>query len=276
MNKIILVFIYLSSMFSYIHAQDVVEIRGNGHVITKEITVSDYSEVKIGGNINSGNNSPLSSQKKPEFNYSQAVGPSSLQITTDENLFSHLDIRVSDGCLIVNTKNNECLLASRLGVIGQSKTLENASISGTFQFVTQTELNIDKLKVEVDDDADMRCIKPVCVNSSCAIKVYGVGKISVDDLICKDIKAEVNDAGELNLKGEAQTGEYSATGVGKINAYDFKFENLDCKAKDNAHIQTHVTEMLKARATDAGSIKYKGFSRTDIRTTGAGQIKMIK
>lgn len=44
-------------------------------------------------------------------------------------------------------------MASRLDVIGQSQALENASISGTFQFVAQTELNIDKLKVEVDDDA---------------------------------------------------------------------------------------------------------------------------
>lgn len=275
MNKIILVLIYLSSMFSYIHAKDLVEVKGNGHIITKVITVSDYSGVKVGGNINNGNSSFLSSQKKPEFNYSQATGPSSLQITTDENLFSHLDIRVSDGCLVINTKNDERLLTSCLDVIGQSQTLENAIISGTFQFVSQTELNIDKLKVEVGDDADMRCIKPVCVNRSCAIKVDGVGEMFAEKLICKEIKAEVDDAGNLNLKGEALTGEYYATGVGKIKAYDFTLENLECKAEDNAYIQTHVTEVLTARATDAGEIKYKGFPRTNIHNKDAGRIKRI-
>lgn len=268
--------IYLSSIFPFTHAKVLVDIKGNGHVITKEIPVPDYTEVKIGGNINSGDKSFMATRKKPEFNYSQATGPSTLQITTDENLLSHLDIRVSKGCLIINTKKNERLLATRLDVIGQSATLENAIISGTFQFVPQTELDIDKLKVVVDNDADVRCTKSIRVNSTCTIKVNGVGKMLVEELICPNIKAEVNDAGELNLKGEAQIGKYSVTGVGKIKAYNFKLENLECKAGDSAHIQAHVTDILKACATDAGGIKYKGFPRADIHNTAAGKVKRIK
>lgn len=193
-----------------------------------------------------------------------------------ENLFSHLDIRVSKGCLIINTYNNERLFATRLDVIGQSPTVEEVIISNTFQFVPQTELNVDKLKVVVDGDADIRCSKSIRVNSTCKIRASGVGQMLVEELICQNIEAQVNDVGVLNLKGEAQTGKYSAIDAGKIKAYEFKLENLECKASGSARIQTHVTEILKARATDAGVIKHKGFPRADNHCTGAGKIKRIK
>lgn len=276
MNKIILVLIYLSSIFSFAHAKELVEIKGNGNVITKEIPVSEYTRIKISGNINNGNKSLLSNRKKPVFNYTQATGTSSLQVTTDENLFSHLDIRVSNGSLIISTQNNERLLATRLDVNGQSPRLENAIISGSFQFIPQTELNADNLNIAVNNNSELSCDKSIHVNNICVIKVNGVGKMSAKELICQNIKAEVNDAAELSIAGEAQTGKYSVTGVGKIEAYNFKLENLECKAGDSGHIQAYVTETLKAHATDAGGIKYKGFPRADIDTKDAGMIKRIK
>lgn len=276
MNKIILVLIYLSSIFSFAHAKELVEIKGNGNVITKEIPVSEYTRIKISGNINNGNKSLLSNRKKPVFNYTQATGTSSLQVTTDENLFSHLDIRVSNGSLIISTQNNERLLATRLDVNGQSPRLENAIISGSFQFIPQTELNADNLNIVIDGDADLSCNKSIHISNICVIKVNGVSKMSAKELICQNIKAEVNDAAELSIAGEAQTGKYSVTGVGKIEAYNFKLENLECKAGDSGHIQAYVTETLKAHATDAGGIKYKGFPRADIDTKDAGMIKRIK
>lgn len=276
MNKIFLVLIYLSSIFFFTHAEAFEDVKGNGHVVTKEISVSEYRGVKVGGNINTGNSPFFAVLKKPVFNYSQTTGVSSLQITTDENLFSHLDIRVSKGCLIINTYNNERLFATRLDVIGQSPTVEEVIISNTFQFVPQTELNVDKLKVVVDGDADIRCSKSIRVNSTCKIRASGVGQMLVEELICQNIEAKANDVGVLNLKGEAQTGKYSAIDAGKIKAYEFKLENLECKASGSARIQTHVTEILKARATDAGVIKHKGFPRADNYCTGAGKIKRIK
>lgn len=276
MNKIILVLIYLSSIFSFAHAKELVEIKGNGNVITKEIPVSEYTRIKVSGNINNGNKSLLSNRKKPVFNYTQAIGPSSLQVTTDENLFSHLDIRVSNGSLIISTQNNERLLATRLDVNGQSPRLENAIIGGSFQFIPQTELNADNLNIAVNNNSELSCDKSIHVNNICVIKVNGVGKMSAKELICQNIKAEVNDAAELSIAGEAQTGKYSVTGVGKIEAYNFKLENLECKAGDSGHIQAYVTETLKAHATDAGGIKYKGFPRADIDTKDAGMIKRIK
>lgn len=173
MNKFFLVLIYLSSIFFFTHAEEFEDIKGNGHVVTKEISVSEYKGVKVGGNINTGNSPFFVVLKKPVFNYSQTTGTSSLQITTDENLFSHLDIRVSKGCLIINTHNNERLVATRLDVVGQSPTLEEAIISNAFQFVPQTDLNVDKLKVVIDNGAGLRCSKSIRVNSTCKIEVSG-------------------------------------------------------------------------------------------------------
>lgn len=280
MNKVLLLSILcMNSLFfltENIVAQQLVNVKGNGHTITKEITISEYTQIKIGGNINDKNGNLSATRKDPQFNYSQTTGSSSFKITTDENILSHLDIRVSGNCLIIDTKNNERLLPTQLEIDSSSPKLEKANISGTFQFDLRTELNIDKLDITVDGIANVHYNKPVRIKDICKIQIAGAAKMDVKDMTCQNINAEVSGTGDLKLKGKAQTGKYNATGVGNLKAYDFILENLRCNASARAHIQAHVTEILKAKATGAGEIQYKGFPRTDVHMTGAGKIKKIK
>src|ERR1700720_4989753 len=53
-------------------------IRGNGHVITEQRTVGDFSEIDAGGAL--------------EIEWRN--GPPALSITTDENLLSHIDTKI--------------------------------------------------------------------------------------------------------------------------------------------------------------------------------------
>ena len=76
------------------------KVKGNGNIISKEIQISDYTELNIRVKINYNNNSSLFKKKEykgPAFNYMQKSGSSNLQITVDENLLPLLDIYVSDG-----------------------------------------------------------------------------------------------------------------------------------------------------------------------------------
>ena len=93
-------------------------------------------------------------------------------------------------------------------------------------------------------------------NNTCEIKVSGAGDLKAKDLICRDIKANISGAGDLDMKGKAETGEYKVSGSGDIHA--------------------HATERLYARASGSGDIKYKGDPRNDTRSTGVGDIKRIK
>ena len=70
------------------------KVEGNGNIITKEISVDNYSEIELGGNIEySGNNfwGNRSNKKFPVFKYTHGRS-ASLKITIDENLFPLLSV----------------------------------------------------------------------------------------------------------------------------------------------------------------------------------------
>ena len=67
--------------FSTIAAENFKTIKGDGNIVTKEIPISEYTQLKIGGNI-----------EKSVFNYSQKESHPSVQLTIDSNLLPYLKI----------------------------------------------------------------------------------------------------------------------------------------------------------------------------------------
>ena len=88
------------------------KVEGNGNIITKEISVDNYSEIELGGNIEySGNNfwGNRSNKKFPVFKYTHGRS-ASLKITIDENLFPLLSIKSNNGRLAIRIQDGTCLL----------------------------------------------------------------------------------------------------------------------------------------------------------------------
>ena len=83
------------------------KVEGNGNIITKEISVDNYSEIELGGNIEySGNNfwGNRSNKKFPVFKYTHGRS-TSLKITIDENLFPLLSIKSNNGRLAIRIQD---------------------------------------------------------------------------------------------------------------------------------------------------------------------------
>ena len=66
-------------------------IEGDGNIITKEISISDYDEISYVGNVN--------------IEYEQSNASPYLKLTTDENILSHLDIKIKGKTLIIPPKD---------------------------------------------------------------------------------------------------------------------------------------------------------------------------
>ncbi|WP_308550418.1 head GIN domain-containing protein [uncultured Parabacteroides sp.] len=256
------------------------KVKGNGNIISKEIQISDYTELNIRVKINYNNNSSLFKKKEykgPAFNYMQKSGSSNLQITVDENLLPLLDIYVSDGCLYVRTnKEKQELYPTKFIINSSSHTLEKAKISGSMDFFLQNNLSGENLKVEVSGAADVYMNKPVRIANACEIKVSGAGDMEAKDLICGNIKAGVAGAGDLNLKGKAEKGEYKVSGSGDISAYGFIVKDLSCKVSGSGDIEAYATETLEASASGSGDICYKGNPKANTRCSGAADITRVK
>src|SRR5438105_13484551 len=68
---------------------DWIGIRGNGHIVTDQRPISEFTEIAASGGL------------KIEWHN----GPPSLSITTDENLLPHVENRVSDDTLRLHTRD---------------------------------------------------------------------------------------------------------------------------------------------------------------------------
>ena len=105
------------------------KIKGNGNIITKEIQVADYKQIKVGQGIETGGNSFFGKNQSPQVNYTQKGGKSGLKITIDENLLSELKFNSNGDVLQIETERGTRINPSKLIIETHSSEL-NRGIRG--------------------------------------------------------------------------------------------------------------------------------------------------
>lgn len=120
-------------------------IKGDGNIITKEISISDYDEISYVGKVN--------------IEYEQSNASPFFKITIDENILSHLDIKVKGKTLIIQPKDEKKsfngksyglnLQPTVCEIKTNSRELKEISAVGGGEFVAKSPLKTDKLDISV-------------------------------------------------------------------------------------------------------------------------------
>ena len=134
------------------------KVEGNGNIITKEISVDNYSEIELGGNIEySGNNfwGNRSNKKFPVFKYTHGRS-ASLKITIDENLFPLLSIKSNNGRLAIRIQDGTRIKPTQYVIEGSSKTLKYLKTSGPMDFEAQNAFSEDQLEIKISGSSDVK------------------------------------------------------------------------------------------------------------------------
>ena len=134
------------------------KVEGNGNIITKEISVDNYSEIELGGNIEySGNNfwGNRSNKKFPVFKYTHGRS-ASLKITIDENLFPLLSIKSNNGRLAIRIQDGTRIKPTQYVIEGSSKTLKYLKTSGPMDFEAQNAFSEDQLEIKISGSSDLK------------------------------------------------------------------------------------------------------------------------
>lgn len=252
------------------------KVNGNGNIITKEVQVSDYNSIRIGSGIEC--NSRLFGENKfenPVFNFTQTKGSTSLTVTIDENLFSLLEINTSGNELTIGVKRGTKINPSRMNIKGVSKELQQVSVSGCVDFTINDNFNSDRLEINISGASDVK-INDQSRIGRLKIHISGAGDFVADNLTCNQIESSVSGAGDITLKGKADTGKFTVTGAGDIKAYDFIVKNLECRVSGAGDIKVMATETLDASVSGTGDIRYKGNAKANTRVSGFGNIKKIE
>jgi hypothetical protein len=209
-------------------------VYGDGNVVKKERTVDSFTGVKVSTGIDVF----LSQGNKM-----------SITVEADENLHEYIQTEVKGDVLNVYTDAN-IRKAKMKRVYVTMKEIDYLSTSSAGDMIGETPIKTDNLKLNASSAGDIK------------LEVYA-----------KNVEADISSSGDMTLSGEADMFEADLSSAGDLNAYNFKIREADISVSSAGNADIYVTERLKARASSAGDVKYKGNPKyLDAHSSSAGGI----
>lgn len=212
-------------------------IKGNGNMVSKEITIEDYNSINIQDQFD-----VVYTQKANEKPY--------LLIEIDENLAVYVSATVENNKLII--KSTQEINPKHYKIYTNSASLSGISASG----VNNVEL------------------KDSIFSEHLHLSGSGVGHIDAKNLHCQNLNINMSGVSNITLGGEANNVNMSVSGKANIDAYELKSQNADCFVSGMGDINVYASETLSAHVSGMGKINYKGNPKEkNLSTSGIGSIK---
>ena len=235
------IFFAFSFLFFQSCVIDLQTIKGSGNIVSKEIPISDYTEIEVGG--------------VAEIVYEQqTVREPYFQINVDDNILPLLDIKVENNKLIIKTKDNSSISPSRFKVYTNSNNLGKIKLAGSGEVHLKGEVNSKDLKIEL----------------------AGSGDIVADSLYCDRFDMSIAGSGTARLRGASNNSSFSVAGSGDIKGYNFSVDKLSTSIAGSGDVQITVGSSLTASIAGSGSLRYQGNPEVvDTKVAGSGEIKKV-
>jgi hypothetical protein len=181
--------------------------------------------------------------------YLKQTGSESIVVEADENLHEYIKTEIRDGVLHVysdaNIRNAEMKrVYVTMKDIGSVKTTSAGDIIG------ESPINATTLELSSSSAGDIK------------LEVHAT-----------EIEADLSSSGDMTLSGDAGKLTADLSSAGDLNAFNLEVKQADVSVSSAGNADINVTEDLKARASSAGEINYRGNPSTvDAHTSSAGGI----
>ncbi|MGB5170298.1 MAG: head GIN domain-containing protein [Eudoraea sp.] len=217
------------------------KIKGNGDRTTVERSTSDYDAVAVSG----------------WFDVNLVEGEEGQLILEGEsNLLEHIKTEVKDGKLVIKVAKGVNLKPSSWNKDG-----------GIYITVPVESIN----EVTLSGSGDIVGEKTIETRNF-STNLSGSGDITLA-LNAEEVSAAMSGSGDINLSGKTINFEVKISGSGDIKAYDLIADNVKASISGSADISVTANEMLTARVSGSGDIRYKGDpKKIDTKSSGSGDI----
>ena len=173
----------------------------------------------------------------------------SVVVEADANLHEYIRTEVRNDVLHVYTDVN-IRDAKEERVYVTMPDIRSVATSSAGDIVGKTPIRTDELSLSASSAGDID------------LEVYA-----------KSVELHLSSSGDINIKGETETLKADLSSAGDLSAYDLKSKEADISVSSAGDADIYVTENLRARASSAGDISYRGNpSRVDVHTSSAGGI----
>lgn len=260
-------------------------VKGNKKVITKNISISNYDEIAVVGNV--------------DFEYTQSDKKTSLEVTIDENMLDYIKIEVKNGKLVVEPKrikkNNGSynLNPTICKIRTNSRNLKSVSSVGSGHFKVASKLDFKKLHVDMAGSGRVVFEKPI-KGDDMKVNMAGSGRVIMDNISAKSLVCSIAGSGKIHANGDIQKGaydiagsgsirvggsaretSYSIAGSGKIKAFDSKSKQVKASIVGSGSIETYVTDKLEASTNGSGKVSYKGNPSVKSNARNSSSIRRV-
>ncbi len=235
-NKAVLFLLFFSSAFaiSSCYYNFTGSISGNGDVRVESREVSDFNSVDASNGLH------------VFITFGDA---SSLQVEADENLHEIIRTEVESGQLRVYTEKN----------------IRNAKAKNI-------RITVPSLKeIEVSSAADVKC-ENVLNTSQIELSASSAGSLRLETN-AGEIRVDASSSGSIELRGEVGELDVDVSSAGTVDADRLQAKYVRVSASSAGNASVWALEELKADASSAGNIQYKGEPASrKVETSSAGSV----
>lgn len=213
-------------------------VHGSGRMVTEERAVARFEDITLEG--------PL----QVHLEQDQRVP---VVIEAEDNVMRFVETFVNGTTLHVKIRNNVNLKSFRpINVYVQNDQFRRIIFSGSGSLTANDTITSTLFSYEINGSADARL-----------------------KLDANEVELIVNGSGDMEIEG--RTGDYRAevNGSGDIDAIGLQAENARIRISGSGEQRIWVLDLLDARITGSGNIRYKGTPGT-VNTSINGSGKVIK
>ena len=240
---------------SCISSQSWVPVKGSGESVDKGYNVSDFQGIEVSGGFDvilvQGN--------------SEAV-----TLTTQENLFDYITVKVEQGMLKIYTENN--IMSTRpMKARISFKSIDKLRVSGGGDVTAETPVQVPELSFELSGGGDITSV----INTSRLYgHISGGGDVDIDGII-KDYDFELSGGGDIDSEISAGTVSCRISGGGNLtvrNREKASLATLDINGGGDMDVEMNA-EKMRCSVSGGGDATLTGQAdELDININGGGNI----
>lgn len=214
------------------------KVNGNGDMVTKNRSISNYDKVSLVGSMDVD----LVRGKEGE-----------LKIEAESNLQQYITTEVSNGVLKISVEKGVSISPSRnmgVKVTVPFEDLEGVALTGSGDIQSLDQIKAAEFETQVTGSGNLKL-----------------------NLNVRDLNSSITGSGDTELRGNAETFSCKITGSGDFNAFDLKAGKVEASVSGSGDIEITAMEELQARVSGSGDIIYMGNpQKQDFKTAGSGSV----
>ena len=208
-------------------------------MVTMERSTGDYDAIAVSGS----------------FDVELIAGAEGeVTVHAEENLQEYIITEVEHGTLVIKTEKGVNLSPSAgnrdILVVVPVEEIESVALSGSGDIMGKTVLKAARFKTAMSGSGDIQL-----------------------EVESDEISASMSGSGDMNLSGDTGRFFVEISGSGDIEAFGLNAREVEANISGSADINVTAKDMIKARVSGSGNIRYRGNpAKIDSKTSGSGSI----